>query len=78
MTQKVRTEERSSDKKIHEPGTSWCLGYSHTRRRDTHNNTAQHLNFLRYKTCKTLKDNNGKVLDQIITHEAEEVILLGK
>lgn len=51
----------SSDKKIHEPGTSWCLGYSRTRRRDTHNNTARHLNFFRYKTCKTLKHNNGEV-----------------
>lgn len=51
----------SSDTKIHEPGTSWCLGYSRTRSRDMHNNAAQHLNFFRYKTCKTLQHNNGEV-----------------
>lgn len=68
----------SSDKKIHEPGTSWCIGYSHTRRRDVHNNTAQHLNLFRYKTRKTLKYNNGEGSDQIIICEAGEVILLAK
>lgn len=56
----------SSNKKTHEPGTSWCLGCLHTRRRDIHNNTAQPLNFFRYKTHKTLKHNSGEVLDQII------------
>lgn len=43
-----------------------------------HNNTAQHLNFFRYMTCKTFQHNNGEVLYQIIICEAEEVILLAK
>lgn len=68
----------SSDKKIHEPGISWCIGYPYTRRRDMHDNIAQHLNFFRYKTRKILQHNNGEVLDQIIICEAEEVILLAK
>lgn len=68
----------SSDKKIHEHGTSWCIGYIHTKRREMHDNTAQHLNCFRYKNCKTLKCHSGEVLDQKITCEAEGVMLPAK
>lgn len=65
----------TSDKNIHEPETSCCTGYVHTRKRETCNNTAKHLDRF---SMRITKCNSGEILDQKIIYKADEAMLLVK